>query len=57
VRRRIEFDADNPATGMTLGELQYQLDKTREAMPATATVKVRVNLRGGVRRLIIEADE
>lgn len=52
ITRTVAADAADPKTGMTLDELAtYVQEALRAEVPGEARIHVRVNMRGGIKRL------
>lgn len=52
ITRTVQADATDPKAGMTLDELAaYVQEALRADVPGEARIHVRVNMRGGIKRL------
>ena len=52
ITRTVQADAADPKTGMTLDELAtYVQEALRAEVPGDARIHVRVNMRGGIKRV------
>jgi hypothetical protein len=52
ITRTVQFEATDPKQGLTLDELAVFVNEARhEAIPGDAVIKVRVNFKGGIRRV------
>jgi len=54
ITRSVQADATDPKQGLTLDDLALFVEEARESIPGDAIVKVRVNMRGGIKRLEVK---
>jgi hypothetical protein len=52
ITRTVQADASDPKVGLTLDELAAFVEEARrDAIPGGTTIKARVNVRGGIKRV------